>query len=240
LLRTRVLSAMVLIPIVAALVYLAAGFSSPGWPWSPSCASSRFAAAGADRPPADVWHHALLRGPACERPVPSVERHRVHHHRRLLVKHLVATPAAGPGHPDADWAVTFGFGLYLGWLIGRFIAIRALPDGMLWFASALLITWATDTGAYFVGHLPRQEQACAQLSPKKTWEGIIGGWIAADGALASGWRWWLDEAIMRVMDALFAFPALLCWRWRSSPGWTRAGERHPGDRPSPTSLYSPA
>jgi phosphatidate cytidylyltransferase len=56
---------------------------------------------------------------------------------------------------------------------------------------ALLVTWAADTTAYFVGRAFGKHLLAPQISPKKTWEGSIGGMI---GSLLIGWAftYWVD------------------------------------------------
>jgi len=49
---------------------------------------------------------------------------------------------------------------------------------------ALVITWAGDTTAYFVGRSIGKHGLAPHLSPKKTWEGTIGSMI---GSLIVGW-----------------------------------------------------
>ena len=49
---------------------------------------------------------------------------------------------------------------------------------------SLFILWASDTGAYFSGKNFGKRKLFARVSPKKTWEGSIGGGILA---LAFGW-----------------------------------------------------
>lgn len=44
---------------------------------------------------------------------------------------------------------------------------------------SLFILWATDTGAYFAGTLFGKRKLFERISPKKTWEGFIGGAILA-------------------------------------------------------------
>ena len=43
----------------------------------------------------------------------------------------------------------------------------------------LLITWATDVGAYFVGRAMGRSLLAPSISPKKTWAGAVGGLILA-------------------------------------------------------------
>jgi len=49
---------------------------------------------------------------------------------------------------------------------------------------ALVITWAGDTTAYFVGRAIGKHPLAPHLSPKKTWEGSVGSMV---GSLVVGW-----------------------------------------------------
>jgi phosphatidate cytidylyltransferase len=44
-----------------------------------------------------------------------------------------------------------------------------------------VITWFGDTGAYFAGRFLGKHKLFERVSPKKTWEGAIGGMVAAVG-----------------------------------------------------------
>jgi phosphatidate cytidylyltransferase len=44
---------------------------------------------------------------------------------------------------------------------------------------ALLILWASDTGAYFAGTRFGKRKLFERISPKKTWEGFVGGAVLA-------------------------------------------------------------
>ena len=56
-------------------------------------------------------------------------------------------------------------------------AFGSLPIGevMLWLA--LIGTWASDTFAYFIGTAIGKHKMCPAISPNKSWEGAIGGFI---------------------------------------------------------------
>ena len=82
------------------------------------------------------------------------------------------------GKPVADWAIAVAGGAYLGWMGGHLAALRQLANGW-WLLSAVLLTWAADTGAYAAGKLFGRHRLAPHLSPKKTWEGYVGGIISA-------------------------------------------------------------
>ena len=80
--------------------------------------------------------------------------------------------------PTEDWGLPIAGGLYLGWFAGHFISIRALDNGLSWTTFSLLVIWITDTGAYFVGGTWGRHKMWPRWSPKKTWEGFLGGLVA--------------------------------------------------------------
>jgi phosphatidate cytidylyltransferase len=58
------------------------------------------------------------------------------------------------------------------------------PDGPRLLLFALVITWAGDTAAYFVGRAMGKHPLAPHISPKKTWEGSVGSMI---GSLLVAW-----------------------------------------------------
>ena len=91
--------------------------------------------------------------------------------------------------PADTWFATSTGAIYLGVTLGMGMALRLLPNGLWWLLFALLITWANDSAAYFSGVSLGRHKLWPRLSPKKTWEGTIGGWVAA--ALAAALLAWL-------------------------------------------------
>jgi phosphatidate cytidylyltransferase len=80
-----------------------------------------------------------------------------------------------PYRKISDISVTFWGILYIGGLFSYWILVRELNGGLYWLLSALFLTWANDTGAYFVGRKWGKHKPWPHLSPKKTVEGAIGG-----------------------------------------------------------------
>ena len=73
------------------------------------------------------------------------------------------------------WALTVSGALYVGYPIGYVIRLRSLEQGLPWLALALLSTWISDSGAYFVGRAVGRRKLCRSISPHKTWEGAVAG-----------------------------------------------------------------
>jgi len=83
----------------------------------------------------------------------------------------------GQKTPATTWCISIAGAVYLGWLGRYLILLRDLPLGLQWLIIALVTTWITDAGAYFVGRAFGRHKMAPRLSPKKTWEGAVGGWI---------------------------------------------------------------
>ncbi len=76
-----------------------------------------------------------------------------------------------------NWALTLAGAFYIGWMAMHMVMLRALPRGLAWTTIALLGTWATDSGAYLAGKTWGRRALAPKISPKKTWEGAIGGFL---------------------------------------------------------------
>jgi phosphatidate cytidylyltransferase len=81
----------------------------------------------------------------------------------------------GSEHAATDFAVTISGILYIGWLGAYLISLRMLPDGLWWLLTVLFAVWLADTGAYLIGSRFGRHKMTPRLSPKKSWEGYLGG-----------------------------------------------------------------
>lgn len=76
--------------------------------------------------------------------------------------------------------------LYVGFLLSHGLLLRegaaGLEEGRDWLLYALFVTFAADTGAFFVGKLLGRHKMAPTISPGKTWEGFVGGLAFTAGA----------------------------------------------------------
>jgi len=69
---------------------------------------------------------------------------------------------------------------WVGGGIGCLLLIRDIPEFGFWAVMAVLFTvFAADTGAFFVGRAVGRHRMAPAISPKKSWEGLVGGLVAA-------------------------------------------------------------
>jgi phosphatidate cytidylyltransferase len=87
--------------------------------------------------------------------------------------------------------------LYGGLGLGPIAALRVGPEGLQWVISALVITWANDTCAYFAGRLFGRHKLHPVVSPNKTWEGFAGGAVGSVGGMFIA-RWVAFPALTTV------------------------------------------
>ena len=107
-----------------------------------------------------------------------------------MAYHLVAYER-GRDQAGTDFAVTLAGMFYIGWIGAYFISLRNLPEGKWWILVVLPAVWFADSAAYFIGKSLGRHKLCPRLSPKKTWEGYIGGIVAAvllTALFAAIWR----------------------------------------------------
>lgn len=91
-----------------------------------------------------------------------------------------------------SWALSVMAVVYIPFLLSHLILLRAISTpldaglltpwispGFAWIVFALATTWLGDTFAYFVGRSFGRTPLAPRISPKKTWEGSIGGLAGA-------------------------------------------------------------
>jgi len=76
-----------------------------------------------------------------------------------------------------NWSYTFAGSIYAGALLSHSLLIRALPGGGNLLLLVILGSAMCDSAAYVIGTYLGKHKFVPRLSPKKTWEGAIGGLI---------------------------------------------------------------
>lgn len=78
--------------------------------------------------------------------------------------------------PLSNWSLNIASGLYIGLCGSRLIMLRSLPhDGLWWTLTVVPATLIADTGAYLIGSIRGRHKLVPSLSFGKTWEGYVGG-----------------------------------------------------------------
>ncbi|MCC5815887.1 MAG: CDP-archaeol synthase [Leptospira sp.] len=88
--------------------------------------------------------------------------------------------------------------LYMAFPIGHFFLMLGLPYGEYYIFLVCVITFMSDTGAYFGGRWFGKNPAGLKVSPKKTWEGYVMGNLTAvvmAQVLNFGWVYFTGQEI---------------------------------------------
>jgi phosphatidate cytidylyltransferase len=122
---------------------------------------------------------------------------------------VLAYPRSGAfiGHP----LVLVPAGLLVtgtAWL--ALVVVRDQPAGATWLLWLMVLVWGADIGAYFAGRRFGRRKLAPQVSPGKTWEGALGGaavslaatlaMLVAMGALA---LWWVPVVLLLTVVSVF-------------------------------------
>ena len=81
-----------------------------------------------------------------------------------------------------NWAWSLSGIIYIGWLLSHFIPLRDLEGGREWVLFVVLVTFAADTAAFFIGRAWGRHSLAPKISSGKTWEGAVGGFLGAIAA----------------------------------------------------------
>ncbi len=96
----------------------------------------------------------------------------------------MARPSDPEDDPRVDALWTLGGVTYVGFLGSFIVLLRYIDfDARSWVYLTVLSTFAVDTGAYFTGRAIGRHKLAPTISPKKTVEGLVGGYMAGFAAV---------------------------------------------------------
>ncbi|HEY7092952.1 MAG TPA: phosphatidate cytidylyltransferase [Ktedonobacterales bacterium] len=188
-LRQRILSAVVLIPLVIAVIWLGGWFAfaaaalvliggmfelramfiNVGWrPLIILATVIGLVFLISSTPPALQWRDLLIQITFTA----------------LMVIAFVWLLIVRPANAGAviDWALTVAIPFYLAWPLALLVLMRGGGIGLqsrgFWWLLVLLLTiWANDAADYLTGHYFGKTKLAPKVSPAKTWEGFAGGLV---------------------------------------------------------------
>ena len=102
----------------------------------------------------------------------------------IAIGELIRIARALPWSPSQRLSLMLIGTIYVAVAAAAFVLFRRIGIGHAIFP--LLVTIATDIGAYFAGRGIGGPKIAPAISPSKTWAGLIGGMIAA-GSMATIW-----------------------------------------------------
>jgi phosphatidate cytidylyltransferase len=105
-------------------------------------------------------------------------------------------------------ATTFAL-MYPGFISGFIFLLARSGDGFAYISLLVILVGLNDTFAYLTGVLIGKHPMAPKISPKKTWEGFIGGVIFASSGSALAFNYFLEQelwvgALAGVVGALAA------------------------------------
>lgn len=132
-------------------------------------------------------------------------------HLSLALTHLVVASvlvvsiavSISSGRTDPRWKgilITLFGVLYIGFPLSTVVSTRSLPAGEFLVLFLAVVTWTSDTGAYYAGTLWGKHPLLPSVSPKKTVEGLLGGIALAVGTALLAQRWFASQ--LSLSDAI--------------------------------------
>ena len=81
--------------------------------------------------------------------------------------------------PFQQVAITMAAGLLVPFLLSALVRIRIMDNGVYFIATPFVMAFMSDTGAYLIGCAFGKYKLCPVISPKKTVEGLFGGFLGS-------------------------------------------------------------
>jgi phosphatidate cytidylyltransferase len=115
----------------------------------------------------------------------------------LIVEHMRERAELGDSKRNyvRDWLLTFAGAIYTGGLLSHVLLLRSLERGDALLAIVVFGTAACDSGAYLIGSRFGRHKFAPTISPKKAWEGTIGGFFTSVGIVVLA-SWLFDLEVL--------------------------------------------
>lgn len=144
------------------------------------------------------------------------------------------------------WASTIAGVLYVGFPLSLAVMIRDFqnPDGLMWCILTAIGVWGCDTGAYFAGRflggkIFGERRFSPRWSPNKTWEGFLGGCLVSGLGVfifgvyvmplfGTGLAWWQGLILGTLMGPISAWGDLAESMVKRRVGVKDSGDLIPG------------
>jgi phosphatidate cytidylyltransferase len=208
----RILTALVLIPLVLLLVFL-----GPRWLVTLSTATLAALAAweflslaeiGGAKPPRLAVLVAIAALFAGNYQYPDLTAYLLGFlSLALLVYCTFSSPAQ---RMLSDAAISVFTLVYIGFTLLALPALREQANGPSLVAFLLCVVWAGDITALYVGRSIGRHKLAPRLSPNKTWEGAVGS--VAGSLLVVAGLLWLTRYLSQFNSARLSFPEEI-WYW---------------------------
>ena len=102
----------------------------------------------------------------------------------MMLSLVVRIEIYGGGEPFRGPRLVFIGAAYVGFLFPFFALLRNSPSGTYLLLLVILLAVVSDSGAYFVGRFMGRTKLAPSVSPNKTVEGAVGGLVAT---VVAGW-----------------------------------------------------
>ncbi|HOK09827.1 MAG TPA: phosphatidate cytidylyltransferase [Candidatus Hydrogenedens sp.] len=131
---------------------------------------------------------------------------------------------------------------YLGWVPAHLLLLHTQPRGPGYITMFIVAVALCDSGAFCVGKLVGKHQLAPEISPKKTWEGSIGGVVFSVIGMLVLWllqrfvfvNFLPDQSVVFylkwgiILSIISQFGDLLESRWKRETGVKDSGTIFPG------------
>ncbi len=135
----------------------------------------------------------------------------------------------------SDTAVTVFGAVYVGFTLSHLVLINALDSGTEFVLATIVSVWANDVLAYAVGAAWGRHRLAPELSPKKSWEGVIAGtvgsvtvWACLPFIVKTALPWWWLVAIGATVSLASVLGDLAESRIKREAGVKDSGRYLPG------------